>query len=197
VLSGWQPGAIEVAPDQVDWQAYLNGRYFPYKLRQDPGPGNALGRIKFMLPNRFSIYLHDTPGRQLFNKPVRTFSAGCVRVEKPMALAKYVFGSKQPSAQALLDSLISQEETWTIPLPDPIPVYLLYQTAWVDEGGVLQLRNDIYGHDGRLSAALRQKAAPKRGDTYAGNLSVEAPVRLLQQPDSHRETVNLVKKLAN
>jgi murein L,D-transpeptidase YcbB/YkuD len=175
VLSGWQPGAVEVDPDQVDWQAYLNGRYFPYKLRQDPGPGNALGRIKFMLPNRFSIYLHDTPGRHLFNKPVRTFSAGCVRVEKPMALANWVLGLKQPSAQALLEALIAEEEKWTIPVPDPIPVYMLYQTAWVDEGGNLQFRNDIYGHDRRLATALHSEIAPERGDTYAGNLSVKAP----------------------
>ena len=180
VLSGWQPGAVEVDPDQVDWQAYLNGRYFPYKLRQDPGPGNALGRIKFMLPNRFSIYLHDTPGRQLFNKPVRTFSAGCVRVEKPMALANWVLGLKQPSAQALLEALIAEEEKWTIPVPDPIPVYMLYQTAWVDEGGNLQFRNDIYGHDRRLATALHSEIAPERGDTYAGNLSVKAPPGSLQ-----------------
>ena len=136
--SGWQPDAVEVASDQVEWQVYLGGLYLPYKLRQDPGPANALGRIKFMLPNRFSIYLHDTAGRQLFNKPVPTFSAGCVRVEKPMALANYVFGLQQPAAQARLETLISQEEKQIIPLPDPIPVYLLYQTAWVGEGETLQ-----------------------------------------------------------
>ncbi|MGI9321434.1 MAG: L,D-transpeptidase family protein [Thiogranum sp.] len=180
VLSSWQPGAVEVDPDQVDWQAYLNGRYFPYKLRQDPGPGNALGRIKFMLPNRFSIYLHDTPGQHLFNKPVRTFSAGCVRVEKPMALANYVLGMKPPSAQARLEALIAEQEKRTIALPDPIAVYMLYQTAWVDEGGTLQFRNDIYGHDRRLAAALRSAIAPGRGDTYAGNLSVKAPPGFLQ-----------------
>lgn len=180
VLSGWQPGAVEVDPDQVDWQAYLNGRYFPYKLRQDPGPGNALGRLKFMLPNRFSIYLHDTPGRHLFNKPVRTFSAGCVRVEKPMALANYLLGTEQPSAQALLEALIAEEEKRVISLPDPIPVYLLYQTAWVDEGGTLQFRNDVYGHDRRLAAALRSEIAPERGDTYAENLSIKAPTSFLQ-----------------
>jgi len=170
VLSGWQPGAVEVDPDQVNWQDYLNGDYLPYKLRQDPGPENALGRIKFMLPNRFSIYLHDTPGRQLFNKPVRTFSAGCVRVEKPMALANYVLGTQQPYAQALLEEVIDQEETRTLSLPDPIQVYLLYQTAWVGEGGTLQFRNDIYGHDRRLAAALRREIAPEKGDIYAGNL---------------------------
>lgn len=81
-----------------------------------------------MLPSRFSNYLHNT-GRQLFNKPVHTFSAGCVRVEKPMALANYVLGIQQPSAQGRLGTLISQEEIQIIPLPDPIPVYLLCQTA--------------------------------------------------------------------
>ncbi len=180
VLSGWQPDAVEVDPDQVDWPAYLNGRYFPYKLRQDPGPGNALGRIKFMLPNRFSIYLHDTPGRHLFNKPVRAFSAGCVRVEKPMALANYVLGTEQSSTAARLEALISQEEKQIISLPEPIPVYLLYQTAWVDGSGTLQFRDDIYGHDRRLAAALRKEFAPERDDSYAGNLSVKAPAGFLQ-----------------
>ncbi|MEN8762395.1 MAG: L,D-transpeptidase family protein [Thiogranum sp.] len=180
VLSGWQPDAVEVDPDQVDWAAYLNGRYFPYKLRQDPGPGNALGRIKFMLPNRFSIYLHDTPGRHLFNRPVRAFSAGCVRVEKPMALANYVLGTEQPSARVLLEALIGQEKKRTIQLAEPIAVYMLYQTAWVDENGTLQFRNDIYGHDRRLAAALRSEIAPEQGEPYAGNLSVKAPQRFLQ-----------------
>ena len=179
VLSGWQSDAVEVDPDQVEWQAYLGGRYLPYKLRQDPGPANALGRIKFMLPNRFSIYLHDTPGRRLFNKPVRTFSAGCVRVEKPMALANYVLGLQQPSAQARLETLISQEEKQIIPLPDPIPVYLLYHTAWVAEGETLQFRDDIYGHDRRLAEALRREVAPQRGNRGAQNLPVKASLGLL------------------
>ena len=198
VLADWQPAAIELASDQIDWQAYLGGEYLPYKLRQDPGPGNALGRIKFMLPNRFSIYLHDTPGRHLFDKPVRTFSAGCVRLDKPMALANYVLGGKnQSSAQEVLESLIAQNETVSIPLPDPIPVYLLYQTAWVGADGRLQFRNDVYGHDARLTAALQQLIAPDRGSGYAVNLSAEIPVDLQRQPDPHSEKFKPVKTLVN
>ena len=97
-----------------------------------------------------------------------------------MALANYVLGTEQPSAQALLEALIAEEEKRIISLPDPIPVYMLYQTAWVDEGGTLQFRNDIYGHDRRLAAALRSEIAPEQGDTYAGNLSVKAPPGFLQ-----------------
>ena len=91
-----------------------------------------------------------------------------------------MLGTEPPSEQALLEALIAQEEKRTIPLPDPIPVYMLYQTAWVDEGGTLQFRNDIYGHDRRLAAALHSEIAPERGDTYAGNLSIKAPTGFLQ-----------------
>jgi hypothetical protein len=117
---------------------------------------------------------------------------------KPLALAKYVLGGKNQSAALLmLESLLGQQETGSIPLPDPIPVYLLYQTAWVDEDGILQFRNDIYAHDARLAAALRQDIAPKWGDRYAGNLSFEAPAALLKHVDSHSEKFNPVKTLAN
>jgi murein L,D-transpeptidase YcbB/YkuD len=98
-----------------------------------------------------------------------------------MALANYVLGAgQQRSAQVLLEELVAQKKTRTIPLPEPVPVYLWYQTAWMDESGSLQFRNDIYGHDRRLAAALRRELAPEKGDSYAGNLSVEAVLGLLQ-----------------
>lgn len=175
VLSGWQPDAVEVDPQKVDWRSFLDGRYLPYKLIQDPGPGNALGRIKFMLPNVHSIYLHDTPAKHLFEKPVRTYSAGCIRVEKPMALARYVLGLERSAAPSMLEALLEQQDTRTIVLQEPIPVYVWYQTAWVDEAGTLQFRDDIYGHDERLAAALSRELAPERGGNYAGDLTVQLP----------------------
>jgi murein L,D-transpeptidase YcbB/YkuD len=175
VLSGWQPDAAEVDPQQVDWRRFLDSEHLPYKLIQDPGPGNALGRIKFMLPNIHSIYLHDTPAKHLFEKPVRAFSAGCIRVEKPLALARYVLGLERSAAPSMLEALVEQPDTRTIVLQEPIPVYVWYQTAWVDGAGTLQFRDDIYGHDERLAAALHRELAPQRGGRYVGDLTVQLP----------------------
>ena len=94
VLNGWGDGATKVDPASVDWQR-LARRNFPYRIRQEPGPGNALGRIKFMLPNRFHIYLHDTPAKKLFDKASRSFSHGCIRVQDPDVFGSFVL-SRQP-----------------------------------------------------------------------------------------------------
>jgi murein L,D-transpeptidase YcbB/YkuD len=121
-------------------------------MRQDPGRGNALGRIKFMFPNRFSIYLHDTPARHLFQKTVRMFSSGCIRLEKPLDLAQRLLavGNSGWDAQRL-QSALRRGTTQSITLPEPVPVYLVYWTAWVDEEGRVQFRNDIYDRDRRFA----------------------------------------------
>lgn len=91
VFSDWSGNARELDPWSIDWSRF-NSSYFPYKLRQDPGPQNPLGRVKFMFPNKYSVYLHDTPSRGLFDHPVRAFSSGCIRVEKPVDLAAFLLG---------------------------------------------------------------------------------------------------------
>lgn len=152
VLSGWDADAVELDADAIDWRQYAGGRYLPYRLRQDPGPDNSLGRIKFMLPNPFSVYLHDTPSRHLFQRPVRTFSSGCIRVEKPVALASYVLGEGW-DGRAVLEA-IDAGRNRVQRLKAPIPVYILYQTAWVDEAGHMQFRDDVYQRDRRLAGLL-------------------------------------------
>jgi murein L,D-transpeptidase YcbB/YkuD len=173
VLSGWQSDATELDPQSINWGAYDGSRYLPYKLRQDPGPGNALGRIKFMLPNRYSVYLHDTPGTHLFERPVRTFSSGCVRVEKPLELARYVIGRDDIESQQL-QAIIDTGENQVISLPEPIPVYMVYQTAWVDTNGNAQFRDDIYARDPALAALIQRDVLPNSDTSYAGKLSVSA-----------------------
>jgi murein L,D-transpeptidase YcbB/YkuD len=136
----------------MEWEPG-SGRAFPYRLQQLPGPLNALGRIKFMLPNRFDIYLHDTPSRNLFQRTVRTFSSGCIRLEKPIDLALRVLEGSNWNEASLLEAIDSGEHR-IISLPRSIPVYLIYLTAWGNAAGVVNFRNDIYDRDRRMEQAL-------------------------------------------
>lgn len=140
-------------PATVDWARY-SGRDFPYLLRQEPGPDNALGRIKFMFPNRYHVYLHDTPSREPFGRAGRAFSSGCIRVERPLELAELVLGDPRRWSATLLAAFIAQGKTRTIHLPRPLPVLLLYWTATVGEDGEISFRPDIYDRDPPLRAAL-------------------------------------------
>lgn len=123
-------------------------------LRQPPGEKNALGRIKFMFPNEHSVYLHDTPNRNLFSASRRAFSHGCVRVDDPMALAAGVLGGSWTEAR--IKGLVGKGER-TINLPQPLPIQLGYFTAGVDAEGRLQTREDVYGYDAPLIRALALK----------------------------------------
>ena len=146
----------EIDPVIINWYQ-VNAGYFPYRLRQDPGPLNALGRIKFMFPNKFSVYLHDTPQRGLFKRASRDFSSGCIRIEKPVELAKYLLqNDPQWPIQKILET-INSGVTTVVRIKDPIPVHLLYWTAWVTEKGTIHFGNDIYDRDPPLSRALKAK----------------------------------------
>ncbi len=157
VLKGWGPREEEINPETIDWSRIRPGT-LPYRFRQRPGPLNALGRIKFMLPNKYNVYLHDTPARSLFSQNVRTFSHGCTRIEKPVELAEYLLRDAGWTQEKILDAIAKGEEQ-KIRIPHPLNVNFLYLTAWVDQEGVLQFRNDIYGRDKRLDEALRRKPA--------------------------------------
>src|SRR5262245_29283785 len=137
-------GPHDVDPRSIDW-GKVSKKNFPYRLRQEPGPKNPLGNIKFMFPNRFQVYLHDTPSRTLFAKPERAFSHGCVRVEKPTDLAEYVLRGTL-SRDRLLAS-IGQRTSRTVVLTEPVPIYFVYRTVWVKDDGALQFQPDIYGYD--------------------------------------------------
>ena len=149
VFDSWDGEAEEVDPATISWER-LSARFFPFRLQQEPTDSNALGKIKFMFPNPHSIYIHDTPGKALFNRQVRTFSSGCVRVEKPMILARYLLGW----SRTRLEAVIAQEQPKTVILDAPIPVHLVYFTAWVDEDETVHFRKDIYGRDERVLFAL-------------------------------------------
>jgi len=143
----------EIDPADVDWTR-LSKTNFPYRLRQEPGPNNALGRIKFQIPNRHDIYLHDTPSHGLFARAERAFSSGCIRVERAVDLAERLLAADPAWTRARIEETIAAGSTVTVRLPEPLPVYLLSWTAWVDRDGALQLRDDIYGRDSALLEAL-------------------------------------------
>jgi len=156
VLQGWGAETREIAPETIDWSR-VTEKNFAYRLRQDPGPLNALGRVKFMFPNKFNVYLHDTPSRELFARSERTFSSGCIRVEKPMQLAEYLLrGDPNWTGEKIL-AAINKGIEQTIRLPEPTPIHLLYSTAWVSQDGVINFRRDIYGRDKLLADALREE----------------------------------------
>jgi murein L,D-transpeptidase YcbB/YkuD len=151
-------GAIRVDPRSVDWSS-VSARNFPYQLRQDPGPRNALGRVKFMFPNPYHVYLHDTPARELFAKTERAFSSGCIRLESPMELADYLFRDDPHWPRQKLVASSKRGSEQMVQLPMGIPVHLLYWTAWTNEDGVVHFRKDIYDRDKVLEKALLETDA--------------------------------------
>ena len=143
----------EVDPTTVDWAATTRG-HFPYQVRQDPGPRNALGRIKFMFLNKYNVYLHDTPAGALFAEAQRDFSHGCIRLQHPIELAVVLLQDPRWDRDSILLALDDAVDR-TVPLPQPIPIHLLYWTAWAAADGTIQFRRDIHGRDGPLLTALR------------------------------------------
>ena len=156
VFKDWRNGAEEIDPKTIPWDK-IGSHTFTYKLRQDPGPNNPMGRIKFILPNKFSVFLHDTPSRSLFKASNRVFSSGCIRIEKPIDLALYLLqGDPNWSREKLIEA-VENGKPRVIWIQNPIIVYLQYWTAWVDELGELNFREDIYHRDGLLDHALKEK----------------------------------------
>ncbi len=134
--------------------SYFTKDNFPFFLKQSPGKNNALGRVKFMFPNRFNIYMHDTPARSLFNKDARAFSHGCVRVQKPLEFAYALLSLQTADPETLFQTTLASGEETQINLVKPVPVHIVYRTAWVDRDGVAQFRQDIYGRDTLVMNAL-------------------------------------------
>lgn len=159
VYSGWGQDAYEVDPYSIDWEN-MSPANFPYRIRQAPGPTNSLGRYKFNMPSSDAIYLHDTPNHSLFNKNARAISSGCVRVNKASELATILLGDAG-WAQTRIDGALKDGSTRYVNIPDRIPVYLYYQTAWVDKDQQPQYRADIYQYDGSIDNADKYLPAIK------------------------------------
>jgi L,D-transpeptidase YcbB len=156
ILRGRGDQEIEADADTIDW-AKLTEKNLNFRIRQDPGPLNVLGRLKFVFPNKYEIFLHDTPYQEDFAKTARVFSHGCVRAEKPVELAAYVLRGKPGWDMERIMAAIEEPCEQTVKLIDPINVYFLYGTAWQDKDGQMQFRPDIYMKDLRLARALSQE----------------------------------------
>jgi murein L,D-transpeptidase YcbB/YkuD len=142
-----------VDPATIDWTTAAPST-FPYTLRQLPGADNALGRVKFIFPNEHSIFLHDTPSRELFGADQRTFSSGCIRVERPLELAALLLDSQEEWTPDRIKSAIEDGKPQTVLLSEPLPVLIVYWTVTVGASGELRFARDVYGHDAALLRAL-------------------------------------------
>jgi murein L,D-transpeptidase YcbB/YkuD len=142
----------EVDPATVDWRRY-SGKNLPYLIRQDPGPQNALGQVKFMFPNVHSVYLHDTPERKLFLQPERAFSSGCIRVEEARRLALLLLAAEGRS-ETEVEALFADSATRRVPLAQPVPILLYYWTVAIEDDGDVLFKRDLYDRDAGLLAAL-------------------------------------------
>ncbi len=154
VFDGWGADARELDADAINWHTVTAGN-LRFRLRQDPGPLNSLGGVRFSLTNSFSIYLHDTPHKELFGKPSRSFSSGCIRVAKAAELALFALENDPNWPPARLTEAMTEAKTQIVKLANPLPIHIIYRTAWVDGAGVLQFRNDIYGRDALLRTGLK------------------------------------------
>ena len=137
----------------IDWSKQT-ARTFPYMLRQGAGPDNALGRVKIMFPNSYLVYLHDTPSKALFEKEERTFSSGCMRVERPLELAELLLADPQKWSAQTIGEVVAAGETKTVRLPKPVPVLIMYWTIDPLGQGRTVFKRDPYGRDSRLAKAL-------------------------------------------
>lgn len=153
LYGGWGAGAPVIDPYSVNWDA-VSGKNFPYKIVQKAGPKNALGVVKFMFPNSFNIYLHDTPSRQLFAETGRAFSHGCIRVDKPLEFANKLFGPDGALNASQIKGLVEAGKTKAVNLKTKVPVHLAYFTTWIGDDGAPSFFPDIYGRDKLVSGIL-------------------------------------------
>jgi murein L,D-transpeptidase YcbB/YkuD len=137
----------------VDFTQF-NARNFPFSMSQAPSDGNALGLVKFMFPNQWNIYLHDTPQKALFEKEVRAFSHGCIRLGRPFELAYALLSRQSDDPEGEFRRHLDTGRESVLTLQQPVPVHLVYFTAWPNARGHIEYRRDIYGRDAKIFAAL-------------------------------------------
>lgn len=155
ILNSWRDRTV-VPPSSIDW-ATVNPKTFPHEFQQGPGPHNSLGNVKFLMPNDYAIFLHDTPAHGLFSRNKRDLSSGCVRVERADDLANYVIDYQQRSNLNTFKSMLDTKQNKVVSLSKRIDVDFVYLTAWVDQSGHLQMRNDIYGYDSPQTKPIKTK----------------------------------------
>lgn len=159
VFKGWGENAEEIDPDSVNWKKVGPDKFYAvYRLVQSPGPANPLGKLKFMFPNEYNVYLHGTNQPELFGKETRSFSSGCIRLSDPVKLAVYCLKNQPVWSRSHIVNAIASGYQQKIRLTYPLPIHILYWTAWVGEDGVLNFRSDIYDRDQAIAKAFFQSA---------------------------------------
>jgi len=146
VYSVGDTGIEEVDAESIDWESLSLGN-FPYRIVQAAGDANALGRVKFMFPNRHAVYLHDTPTKYLFERGQRTYSSGCIRISDPIWFAKYLLKDKDGWDEDKIKASMRRSSPLTVNIDEHLPIHILYLTAWADENGEAVFRHDVYGFD--------------------------------------------------
>jgi len=155
LFPNWQKNSVEIDSTVIDWNAVTPSQMAGFKLRQDPGPNNALGRVKFVFPNQYFVYLHDTPSKKLFSRQTRPFSHGCIRVSEPAKLVTFLLNEKGNKwDRERVNHLINLGKRKVLQIRPAIPVHITYQTAWVDKDGQINFNGDVYGRDEKLYQAL-------------------------------------------
>ena len=156
IHSGWGKNAKKISGGSVNWAKYRYSKSVPFHFAQVPGYKNALGKVKFLFPNKFSVYMHDTPSKHLFKKEKRAFSHGCIRLQKPRELlrtfSEYNTNIDFDKSQKILEG---KKRTY-MSLQEKVPVDVVYLTAWVDYEGKIQFRNDVYGYDAMQMKSFRE-----------------------------------------
>ncbi len=151
ILPGMQRNTNYLASKNMEQTGYSNG--LPV-IRQNPGGANALGKVKLIFPNSYNIYFHDTPSKSLFNRKIRAFSHGCIRLAEPTKMAEYLLRNQPEwTSDKISEAMNASQEKW-VTLKEPVPVFISYFTAWVDSEGLLNFRDDIYGHDKKMNELL-------------------------------------------
>ncbi|MDH3662981.1 MAG: L,D-transpeptidase family protein [Alphaproteobacteria bacterium] len=178
LFENWSLNAKRLDPANISWSS-LDPKEFGYKLRQRPGPTNALGRLKFMLPNDYNIYLHDTPDRTHFDANERSSSHGCVRVADPEALASAILSSQADWTLDEILNVVESGERKQVNLRRSLPVQITYLTAWVDDDNRVHFRNDVYDRDQILADALTNN--PRRRGLFAEGTSTEAHLQAIEE----------------
>jgi murein L,D-transpeptidase YcbB/YkuD len=147
-------GGKKVSSGSINWSAYGKGN-FPFSLRQEPGKDNALGRVKFMFPNDFNVYMHDTPSKSKFESASRYFSHGCLRLKDPLRMAEVLL-EQEGWDRKRIDAVVASGKNTIVKLKQKIPVYIVYLTAFANKDGTVQFREDVYGRDKILAEALAE-----------------------------------------
>lgn len=157
ILKGWGDNAPEIDPFSINWSR-VSKKNFPFRLRQDSGRKNALGKIKFIFPNKFNVYIHDTPSKSLFKKSRRYFSHGCMRVQNPIKLAEVLLREKAKGWDKKRIMKVLATGKKRIVKITPVQVHITYLTAWVNKDMSVHFRHDVYGRDTALERALQRSA---------------------------------------